>query len=136
MKLAWQEEDFLHLMKQLEFRPGHINSHALYTIWLEKDWGVDDFDYARDAFVKKDFLYIDSEGEMFLTERGFKAMKEGVWLLEDEEHTVTLGELKDAGLEDLMALPDDTKVIFGSGNLSFSSIKKHKDGLFQIEFNE
>ncbi|MES9830518.1 MAG: hypothetical protein ABW201_19870 [Candidatus Thiodiazotropha sp.] len=56
---------------------------------------------------------------------------------------ITLGELRVRCLDHLMRLPDDTEIVFGSGDLSFYRIKtrqyraddktpKH----IQIEFNE
>lgn len=53
--------------------------------------------------------------------------------------TITLGELR-ADLEALLALPDDTRVYFGVGDLSFNRIKSRGPvegpAMEQFEFNE
>lgn len=53
--------------------------------------------------------------------------------------TITLSELR-PHLESLLALPDDTRVYFGVGDLSFNRIKSRGPvagpALEQFEFNE
>lgn len=52
---------------------------------------------------------------------------------------ITVGELRH-DLTQLLAMPDDTEVFFGSGNLSFYRIKNRGPvtgtQLLQVEFNE
>lgn len=52
--------------------------------------------------------------------------------------TITLKDFKEICLNELMSLPDDTELFFGSGDLSFYRLKnRDSDGsLVQIEFNE
>lgn len=47
----------------------------------------------------------------------------------------SIGELR-AALAALLAMPDDTHVYFGDGQLSFNRVVRHGDRVMQIEFNE
>jgi len=49
-----------------------------------------------------------------------------------KDKPMTVKEFK----KEIEGLPDDSEIIFGSGNLSFYRIKRRGDDCFQIEFNE
>lgn len=57
-----------------------------------------------------------------------------------EPKTITIGELRSMMLNQLNHLPDDTRVYFGAGDLSFGRVKDRGPigglPLVQIEFNE
>lgn len=57
----------------------------------------------------------------------------------NEPKTISIGELRN-DLEGLLAMPDDTRVFFGDGTLSFYRVKNRGpvDGpqLLQFAFNE
>ena len=39
-------------------------------------------------------------------------------------------------IKEIVGLPDNAEIIFGTGDLSFYRVKRRGDSLYQIEFNE
>lgn len=49
-----------------------------------------------------------------------------------KDKTITVKEFK----RHIAGLPDNAKLIFGTGDLAFYRVKRRGDDLYQIEFNE
>jgi hypothetical protein len=140
-KLSWQEEDILTIMNEWGVKPRHgMPIKSLWFKWSERSEAHtgDEMGIGINKLEIKELIepFEGGNSEVILTDLGYQVVKKGEGVIPDKEVKILLKELKDRCLNELMALPDDTEIMFGAGNLSFYRLKQRGDKCFQIELNE